>query len=198
MTSTPHNPSRFQIVSHPVLFNAWKHHAGWVRERIAGAAAGGEDGVQQLAEAVVVCGTKLMDFYLGELTPWQLGERALTHLQTISKSDFPAFNAWLQTQDGYAPFDIAEDGSKWILRAGDEADRYVHLHPGRYSAHTVRVAGVTLKTAIMSLAFARLTGADPLAVGTVNEARKRYLGLPPMATVDPTNGLGEVLKLLGG
>lgn len=185
-------------VPHPVLFNAWKHHAGWVREQIASAAAGGEDGVKQLAEAVVVCGTKLMDFYLGELTPWQLGERALAHLQTIGKSDFPAFDAWLQTQDGYAPFGIADDGSKWILRAGDEADRYVHLHPGRYSPHTVRVPGLSLKTAIMTLAFAKLTGADPLAVGTVNEARKRYLALPPMATVDPTHGLGEVLKLLGG
>lgn len=185
-------------VPHPVLFNAWKHHAGWVREQIASAAAGGEDGVTQLAEAVVVCGTKLMDFYLGELTPWQLGERALTYLQTIGKPDFPAFNTWLQAQDGYAPFDIADDGSKWILRAGDEADRYVHLHPGRYSPHTVRVPGLSLKTAIMTLAFAKWTGADPLAVGTVNEARKRYLDLPPMATVDPANGLGEVLKLLGG
>ena len=185
-------------VPHPVLFNAWKHHAGWVREQIALAASLGEDGLTRLAEAVVVCGTKLMDFYLGDLTPWQLGDRALAHLTHVGKSEFPDFRDWLEPQGGYAPFAVPDDGSTWILRAGDAADRYVHLHPGRYSAHTVRANGITLKTAVVALAFAQFTAADPLAVGTVNAARKRYLGLPPVATVDPANGLGKVLRLLGG
>ncbi len=185
-------------VPYPVLFNAWKHHAGWVRGRIAVAAGGGEDGLKRLADAVVVCGTKLMDFYLGDLTPWQLGERALTHLAAVGKADFPAFRDWLEPQGGYAPFEVPEDGSRWILRAGDEADRYVHLHPGRYSPHTVRVPGITLKTAIVTLALARQTGADPLSVAVVNDARKRFLALPPVAAVDPKNGLGEVLCLLAG
>lgn len=184
-------------VPHPVLFNAWKHHAGWVRQQIAGAAVGGEADLKQLAEAVVVCGTKLMDFYLGDLTPWQLGEQAMEHLQSVGKTDFPAFDEWLKTQDGYAPFTVPDDGSTWILRAGDAGGRYVHLHPGRYSPHTVRVPGLTLKTVILTLALARPTGADPLAVGTVNDARKRCLGLPPVASVAPTHGLGEMLRLMG-
>ncbi|MGL6075048.1 MAG: hypothetical protein ACRC8S_12890 [Fimbriiglobus sp.] len=197
MITTTHHPTA-HTVPHPVLFNTWKHHAGWVREQIADAAARGEAGLVQLSEAVVVCGTTLMDFYFGQLTPWQLGEQTLAYLRDTGKSDFPTFQDWLQAQDGYAPFDIAEDGSKWILRSGVQSDRYVHLHPGRYSPHTIRVPGITLKTAIMALAFAKLTGADAMAVGTVNEARKRYLDLPPMAAVKPGQGLGEVLTLLGG
>ena len=197
MSASPVHPTA-HTVPHPVLFNAWKHHAGWVREQVELAANGGEDGLTALAEAVVVCGTKLMDFYLGTLTPWQLGERALAHLHAVSKSEFAAFRDWLEPQGGYAPFVVPDDGSTWILRAGDAADRYVHLHPGRYSPHTVRVNGITLKTAVVTLAFAKHTAADPLTVGTVNAARKRFLGLPPVAAVDPANGLGEVLRLLGG
>lgn len=184
-------------VPHPVLFNAWKHHAGWVRERIALAADGGQDGVSAVASAVVVCGTKLMDFYLGDLTPWAVGESALAHLQRLGKREFPAFRDWLAPQGGFSGF-TAPDGSRWILRAGDEAGRYVHLHPGRYSPYTARVPGLTLKTAVVTLALARHTGADPLSVAVVNDARKRFLALPPVATVDPANGLGEVLRWLGG
>jgi len=184
-------------VPHPVLFNAWKHHAGWVREQIAGAADGGEDGLKHLADAVVVCGTKLMDFYYGNLTPWAVGESALARLHRLGKSEFPAFRDWLEPQGGFSGF-ATPDESRWILRAGDEADRYVHLHPGRYSPHTVRVPGITLKTAIVTLALARQTGADPLSVAAVNDARERYLALPPMATVDRTRGLGAVLRLLAG
>lgn len=195
MTASTDHPTA-HTVPHPVLFNAWKHHAGWVREQIAIAAADGDEGLKRLGEAVVVCGTKLMDFYFGDLTPWQLGDRALEHLRAVGKSDFPAFRDWLDAQDGYAAFDVRDDGSKWILRAGDEADRYVHLHPARYSPHTVRVPGLTLKTGIVALAFAKQTGANPHAVGTVNEARKRFLGLPPVASLDPATGIGEFLRLL--
>lgn len=197
MTSMPQNQSRFQVVPYPVLFNAWKHHAGWVRQRIAVAASGGEDGLKQLADAVVVCGTKLMDFYHGSLTPWAVGEAALAHLHQLGKTEFPVYRVWLESQGGFSGF-AAPDDSRWILRAGDESDRYVHLHPGRYSPHTIRVPGITLKTAIVTLALAQQTNADPLAVAVVNDARKRFLALPPMAAVDPANGLGEVIRVLAG
>ena len=115
----------------------------------------------------------------------------------MNKADFPAFRDWLEPRGGFSGF-AAPDESRWILRVGEETGRYVHLHPGRYSPHTVRVPGITLKTAIVTLALARQTGADPLSVAVVNDARKRFLTLPPVAAVDPTNGLGEVLRLLAG
>jgi hypothetical protein len=67
VTGTLPHPTAHSVPP-PVLFNSWKHHAGWVRGRIA-AAVRGEVGLIEFAAGVMVTGTKLMDFYTGSLTP---------------------------------------------------------------------------------------------------------------------------------
>lgn len=196
MSATAPHPTA-HTVPPPVLFNAWKHHAGWVREQIAEAAFAGEPGLQRLAEAVAVTGTKLMDFYTGRLTPWEVGERVMAQLQDAGRSERSAFEAWVYATDGFAVVALSDDGSRWVLRVGD-GERYVHLHTARYSPHSLRVPGITLKTAIVSNALALTRGLAVADLPTLNEARKWFLDLPPVAKLTADGGLGEVLRLLAG
>jgi hypothetical protein len=181
---------------HPVLFNAWKHHAGWVRERIAEAAAQGDEGLKQLADQVVVTGTKLMDVYTGDLPPWAVGERVVHQLTTAGRHDEAEFRHWVESHAGYVVVDLPDDGSRWVLRAGEPGGRYVHLHTARYSPHSLRISGLTLKTVIVANALALTRGQLEADLATVNEARKRFLQLPPVAKLTADGGIGEVLRLL--
>jgi hypothetical protein len=188
--------STAHTVPHPLLFNAWKHHAGWVRGRIAAAGAEGEGALPRLADEVVVTGTKLMDFYTGRLSPWELGERVIERLRADGKLDHAVYKPWVEASDGYVLLALPDDGSRWVLRLGDGGGRYVHLHTARYSPHSLRVPGVTLKTAILANTLARVRGRMFADLATVNEARKRYLDLPPVAKLTDDAGIGEVLRVL--
>ena len=193
MTATLPHPTAHTVPS-PVLFNAWKHHAGWVRGRIASAAAKGDVGLKELADVVVVTGTKLMDFYTGTLDPWAVGEKVIERLQSGGVFDRDPFAEWVAETDGYRLLDVS-DGSRWVVRAGD-GERYVHLHTARYSLYSLRVPGITLKTAIVANAMAVTRGQPVADLRTVNDARRDYLSLPPVAHLAPDGGLGEVLRLL--
>ncbi len=181
------------VVPYPVLFNAWKHHAGWVRGRITRAVT--ERALDQLAEEVVVIGTRLMDFYHGPLAPDAIADRVLGQLRDLAKLEQPAYRGWLEGQGGYAVLTLPDDGSRWAVRVGQEGGRYVHMHPGRHSSHTLRVQANALKTAILAHALIALTGKAATDVGVVNEARARFLQLPPVPEIS-TSGLGEAISLL--
>ncbi len=58
----------------PVLFNAWKHHAGALRHRIAETARAGEAALEPLARQLVVIGNELMDLYTAGLPRCHLRE----------------------------------------------------------------------------------------------------------------------------
>ncbi|MBX9627470.1 MAG: hypothetical protein K2X82_26960 [Gemmataceae bacterium] len=186
-----------QPVPHPVLLNTWKHHAGWVRYRIARAVAAGPDGVTALPAEMLVVGTRLMDLYTGAFTPAAVADLVLDRLGGVGRFDYPALAAWLDLRGGYAVLDLP-DVSRWAVRLGPEGGRYVHLHPGRWSPHTVRVQANTLKSAVMAVAHARLTGRDPLDPAVVNAARRQYLGMLPVREVAAGAGLGAVVRLLAG
>lgn len=180
------------LLPQPVLFNAWKHHAGWVRERVA--ATSGPGGLDALAAELVVVGNRVMDFYTGPLPPDVLADRVLAILRATGRFAPDPFRDWLAA-DGYAVVEVPDDGSKWALRLGPADGRYVHLHPGRYSPNTVRIHANALKTAALAHAAATGSGDPPTDVALVNAVRKRYLGLPPVPTLGA--GLAEAIVLLG-
>lgn len=182
-------------IPHPVLFNTWKHHAEWVRLRIARAVSAGHDGVAALPAELLVVGTRLMDVYTGAYTPAEIGRQLLAQLDQRGCGNYESLAAWLTGQNDWATLDLP-DGSVWAVRLGPAGGRYVHLHPGRWSPHTVRVTANTLKSAVMAVAIGRLTGRDPLALDVVNEARTQYLGLQPVRELTADAGLGSAVRLL--
>ena len=180
----------------PVLFNPWKHHAGALRHRIARCATIGPDSLAELAQTLLVIGTKLMDLYIGTLSPTEIARQVVAHLSQMQRLEPEPYRQWVAAQTGYGMVTL-DDGSQWCLRAAEEPERYVHLHPGRHVPLTCRVRANVLKTAVMVLAHVGVHGGDPLVRETVNAVRRTHLDLEPLGRdLDTDRGLGEVLTLL--
>lgn len=174
----------------PVLFNPWKHHAGFLRDRIRLL------GPDALAPHLVVVGTKLMDLYTGAFAPAELADHVLTDLRATGRLEADAFRDWVAASGDYGVVPLP-DGSRWVLRYGDEGGRYLHLHPARWVPETLRVRANVLKTAALALAFANVNGGDPLDLALLNAVRAQYLGLSPVGRLrDGDAGIGEVVALL--
>jgi hypothetical protein len=179
------------------LLNLHKHHAGFLRERIVEAVDAGNQGISTLSGELVVVGTKLLDLYHGPLSPREIGQNVVAVLKKRARNDVSAFRACVDSGGGYQVIEFPEDTSKWVLRSGDESDRFVHVHPARYSPFTIRVRATALTTAVLALARSRLHGSDPLSRSVVNAVRRDYLGLAPVGR-DPSGdeGIGAVIELL--
>lgn len=136
-----------------------------------------------------------MDLYLGCHTPANISEQTLNYLHHKKILSFNQYQDWL-TKDG-KDFQLVElkDNSIWTLRLGDDAERYVHIHPGRYSPNTVRVKATTLKTAIFLLCFEQLGEIKSFETETVNNIRKKYLDEPPLKSFSVASGLGRLIDL---
>ena len=180
----------------PVLFNTWKHHAGALRSRIEEAAARGEEGLRELADRLVVMGTELMDLYIGAFTPEQIATQIVVLLEAAGRLEPAAYRAWVQESGGYAVVTLEEDRSRWVLRQGEEGERYVHLHPARWAPQTRRVRANVLKTAVMVLAYAAVHGRNALDVRLVNTVRAQYLGLSKVRALADDQGLSAVIEVL--
>jgi hypothetical protein len=182
----------------PVMFNTYKHHAGSLRARLDALTPGDLAGFADALRAADVLGTRLMDLYTGSATPRELSAWARDALAEAGRLEPEAFRAWIAAGEGYAVL-THPDGSRWVLRAGDDEMRYVHLHPARWSPSSVRVKATVLKTAYVVLAYTRTQGGDPLDRATINGVRSAHLGLPPLGhDPDAESGLGAVLGLLLG
>lgn len=181
----------------PFLFNIWKHHAGAIGTSIAEFVARGEEGMEQLRVQIAVIGAALMDLYTGNLSVEQICGEILESLQKNGVLVESAYQRWLRQQGGFAVVSLS-DTSRWVLREGVAGNRFVHIHPGRWSPHTIRVRANLLKTAVMVHAWCRLHGESPWDIEIINRIRRDWLDLPPVVRVDPDRGLGAVLGMLRG
>jgi hypothetical protein len=178
----------------PVLLNTWKHHAGVLRQRIQTAIESGD--LQTLANGLVVIGTDLVDFYLGPLSPAEIGRQVVDLLAVQHRLEREAYESWVLAGSGYQMVTLSDD-SRWVLRLGNEPDRYLHVHPGRYAEHTRRVRANVLKTAALALAYAGIHGGKPCERTLVNAVRQQYLGLAPIGReLTGDHGLGAIVQLL--
>jgi hypothetical protein len=158
--------------------------------------AAGPAGLRALADELVAVGTRLMDLYHGPFSPREIADNVMADLSAAGRETATEFRAWVEAAGGFRVIGFPQDTSRWVLRFGD-GERFVHVHPARYSPLTIRVRAAVLTTAVMALAHAELHGGDPASRAVVNAVRREYLGLPPVAR-DPSaaGGLGAVIELL--
>jgi hypothetical protein len=90
------------------------------------------------------------------------------------------------------------DNSQWTLRLSENDEKFIHIHPSRYSPNTVRVRSSTLQTAITAIVLSELKSKSPLDINIINEAREKYLNESPVKTVNKNSGLGKIILLLEG
>lgn len=172
-----------------LLFNALKHHRGFICRQMQ------EVTLHALPERLKILGNSQMDIYYGPLEVAVICEEAISQLTAIGLTDEPDYLQWLKDSSGYAEITLS-DGSRWILLHGIEPGRYVHLHPARYSPHSLRVKATVLKTALACMVVLP-EGTLPDLL-TLNHIRTSLLELSPVKDLEQCEHLWKVMGMLRG
>ncbi|UPK67224.1 hypothetical protein [Chitinophaga filiformis] len=170
-----------------ILFNALKHHRAYIHREL------GKMTPDTLPGRLKVLGNSQMDIYYGDLDIPALFEEVTAKVQEAGITDEAAYLEWLKANGGYVEI-VLSDTSRWVLLPGNEPGKYIHLHPARYSPHSMRVKATVLKTALACL-LAHPDGALP-GLSSLNQIRKNILGLSPVKDLDSCEHLWEVMRML--
>jgi hypothetical protein len=137
-----------------------------------------------------------MDLYFGEYSPSKISEHILSALHRIKIFEYERYQNWLFKEGRNYQFIKLKDKSVWTLRLGEDVSPYVHIHPGRYSPHTIRVKATTLKTVILVLCSEKIGEIKTIETQTINQIRKKYLDEPPLKSFSSASGLRRLIDLL--
>ncbi len=182
-------------VPRPVLLNCWKHHAGFIKSKIKEYNGQSEIHSEHLREKILLIGGSLMDLYLGALAPSEIAGSIVDYLDQQKFSGIDNYRKWLRGEGkNYREVEIS-DQSRWTLRLGEKQERYIHIHPSRYSPHTIRVRSSSLKSAIL---FCVLNSGETANIlSHINGIRKEYLDLPPLKNLNSASALLNLVRIFG-
>ncbi|MCH7963758.1 MAG: hypothetical protein IH852_07455 [Bacteroidetes bacterium] len=179
----------------PLTYNCWKHHAGFIKNQIE-IYRGEKISVEELQKTLLVIGESQMDLYVGELSPQKICNEIVSKLKSTGVFAFEAYKKWLfEKGNAYKLIEIS-DNSVWALRLGKQKERYIHIHPGRYSPDTLRVKALTLKTAIAMLIINYKKNFPLMDTLKINEVRKKILNSPPVKKVSSNSAVVRVINIL--
>jgi hypothetical protein len=164
----------------PVRFNPMKHHRNFMLDMLASASS--EDIIRSLD---AVC-NNYNDIYTGEISPEAIGKEIIRILKDEKVFPKENFVRWLNVHNGYRKLRLP-DSSEWIVRLGNEDERYIHLHPSRDGNHTVRFKGSSLKTVFLLKALLKDT-VGLVTLKNVNQVRLQ-IGLSPIKKLDRNKGI---------
>jgi hypothetical protein len=181
-------------VNPPINLNCWKHHAAFIKKQIETVQSINE--LEKLESILLRIGESQMDFYYGKLSPTEISEEIIVLLKQNKIFFRDRYEEWLNENKVDYRLITLSDKSVWTLRLGENVERYVHIHPGRYSPHTRRVKALTLKTAIFTLCVEKLGDTQLSGKELINDVRKKYLNEPPLKSVSGESGLEKLLELL--
>ncbi|WP_297093482.1 hypothetical protein [uncultured Draconibacterium sp.] len=173
----------------PVQYNPYKHHFRFLLNELKE----WQNGDWNITEKTMLSiGNNLIDFYLGELTPEQVCKASLNYFETRNISAKTAFNNWMGNAEWKKI--TLPDESKWLIKHGNQPDRYIHIHPAKFSKHTIRVRATTLKT-VLTLCVHKVPILNDAEqnLKSVNEQRISYLQLSPIKSLDEEDS--GILKL---
>ena len=180
-------------IPEPVLLNCWKHHAGFIKWKIREYKGDFEVSSVSLRKEILLIGGSIMDLYLGGLTPSGIAGSTMDFLRRMKVSDVKNFQRWVSSDGNDYREIVMEDQSKWTLRAGEMKSRYIHIHPSRYSPHTIRVRSSSLKSAIL---FCAISFPEPgESLDKLNLIRKQYLDLPPLKNINSESAIFKLVKI---
>ncbi len=179
----------------PLTFNCWKHHAGFIKKQVK-FYRGEKTSVEELQKTLFVIGESQMDLYVGELSPQKICDEIVSKLKSTGVLAFKEYKKWLfDSGNEYKLVEIS-DNSVWTLRLGKQEERYVHIHPGRYSPVTIRVKALTLKTAIAVLIINYEKNIPLIDTLKINEVRKKILNSPPVKKVSSNSAVVRVINII--
>ena len=179
----------------PLTFNCWKHHAGFIKKQVK-FYRGEKTSVEELQKTLFVIGESQMDLYVGELSPQKICDEIVSKLKSTGVLAFREYKKWLFEKGSEYKLIEISDNSVWALRLGKKEERYVHIHPGRYSPFTIRVKALTLKTAIAVLIINFEKNSPLMDTLKINEVRKKILNSPPVKKVSSNSAVVRVINII--
>ena len=177
----------------PINFNCWKHHAGFLKEQIVTIKS--EKELREFRTKLLKIGESQMDLYYGKLSPPKISKHVILSLKSKKLLSPVQYIAWLNNEDKDYKLVELPDKSLWTLRFSESPDRYVHIHPGRYSPLTIRVKSTTLKTAILVFCFKQIKGVSRIDIEEINYLRKAYLNESRLKSLSKASGLIKLIDL---
>jgi hypothetical protein len=171
-------------------FNPIKHHAGHIRAFIELATW------DEWRESIKLVGNSMMDLYNGTLTVQSVKDEIVGNLKQRDVFEREKFFRWL---NGHREYQVVElsDNSVWILRKG-ENEKYIHVHPGRHSPHSIRITANILKT-VITCGFCLKDGTIPdISLESVNHVRSNILDLSRIRISKRSQGLTKAFHALLG
>lgn len=177
----------------PITFNPYKHHFHFLLDEIKD-----WNTPEQINGKLLPIGNNLTDFYLGELSVSTICNECKAHFEQLRITNKAAFKAWLG-KSAWKKINLSDD-SDWLIKMGDQKDRYIHLHPAKFSKHTIRVRATTLKTVLALVATSTAKSESAAAnLLAVNKIRTEILGLSPVKSLYPANlGILRLWNLFEG
>lgn len=177
----------------PILFHPFKHHLGFIVDYIQ---ASKSISSYQLRQDLLTLGTSQLDLYLGPLGSTQIANETVAYLTEHNLLSPQAFQFYLQSSGSDYRCVTLSDNTDWVLRWGVVENRYVHLHPARYTSHTIRVKAAALKTAIATVIVSSQLRLPATDINAINKVRTEWLGLSPVKWVNEQEGIGKFMRLL--
>lgn len=172
----------------PVTFNLLKHHAGSIRTFIS------QSDVTSFSLLKSIGGSQ-MDLYYGQLSPDSIMEEIILFLRQNDLLEEEKYSLWLSAHSGYRTVTLS-DASHWVLRKGNNEGSYIHIHPARYSPHTLRVTANVLKTVIACGVAMKQHIMDEVNLQSMNHVRKTMLHLSPMKKLSVDSLMTRVMEML--
>ncbi len=140
-------------------------------------------------------GNNLIDFYFGQLGVEQICSECTQYFQKNNIYKSQQFFKWL----GCAHWKkiILSDQSEWMVRSGNSSERFIHIHPAKFSKHTIRVKGTTLKTVLtLCILDVPIQQNPDTNLRAVNNYRNELLGLSPVKSlVEPVSKIMYLWKI---
>ncbi|MCU0436996.1 MAG: hypothetical protein MUC49_03715 [Raineya sp.] len=172
----------------PILFNAWKHHWKYIQKQIEKFKQ-----IEDLNNQIKVIGHSVLDLYIGELSIENISEEIISILQKKDFFEEYKYLNWLKNNHHYQEIELS-DGSIWTLLKGNEVNKYIHIHPSRYSPFSIRSNANSLKTAILSLYYKNKNEVK-ISLEIINMIRYSYLLLSPIKTIKDARKILDLIEL---
>ncbi len=175
----------------PITFNTHKHHFYFLLNRIE--EWKNYEWIEVETELLKI-GDNLTDLYTGKKPVEDICNECLNYLKRCGVNTRSDLIKWLHPTT-YKSIDLS-DSSEWIIRVGNDPERFIHIHPAKNSALTVRVRAGTLKT-VLTLMSVVYTSSPPgiNSLKLVNQVRTQYLHLSPIKSLDKNKGILKLWNL---
>lgn len=187
------NYLNYNELAEPVLFNCWKHHKNFLHQQIDKIITNNLE-IKAFCKNLLLLGHSTIDLYFGNLSPQIIGNEIIDILKTSNYYLPENYQSYLQTNNGYQIVEIS-DQSTWALLWGDLNNRYLHIHPAKYSLHCKRLRATTLKTTLVAILYSKLNKIS-INLDLINMVRIEYLSESPIKSYNESKGLAELIRMI--